>query len=248
MFTNNSLAIVIPTLNEQGNIGGLLSRLLANQNVGWIVVVDDGSNDGTVKEVRAVQEKDGRVLLVERQNSPSFSGSYLEGFTQALRLGAQKIVQMDADGSHQVADLDRLLVALEKSDLVIGSRYTKNGRLEGWTFWRRLVSRIGNQYARLILGATIRDLTSGFNGWRAEALKKVLTEELVFDGYVFQIWLKYSAINQGCSVVEVPIVFRDRKIGISKFSSLIIVESLIGVWKMRFQRFENQVAKNQSAD
>ncbi len=228
------LVIVIPTLNEAGNVSKIIPHLLEDPHITSVIVVDDHSTDSTVREVREIQKQTPRLHLIERKQTKSFAQSYKEGFDYALNLGAEAIVQMDADGSHDYRDIAKIYNALREYDVVVGSRYTKKGEIEGWNFQRKMISRLGNLYARSILQISIRDLTGGFNGWRKETLQKILQEEITFDGYFFQIWLKWQALKNNYSMIEVPITFRDRIIGASKFKSSIIKEGLVNVLKMRF--------------
>lgn len=233
-YSIEKLAIVIPTLNEAGNINTLLPHLLEDLHITSIIVVDDHSTDSTIQEVKKIQTQTPRLHLIERTRTKSFAQSYKEGFDYALNLGAGAIIQMDADGSHAPQDIAKIYDALKEYDVVVGSRYIKEGRIEGWNFRRKMISQLGNLYARNILGIPVRDLTGGFNGWRREVLEKILQEEITFDGYFFQIWLKWQARKNNYSIIEVPITFQDRTIGTSKFKSSIIKEGLVNVFKMKF--------------
>ncbi|HWP32520.1 MAG TPA: glycosyltransferase, partial [Solirubrobacterales bacterium] len=160
---------------------------------------------------------------------------YLAGFARALDGGAGLILEMDADFSHDPADLPRLIAATERADLAIGSRYVKGGGVEEWGPLRRVVSRVGSAYARLVLGVRVRDLTGGFKCFRREVLEAIDLDSVHSRGYAFQVEMTYRAIELGFDVVEVPIVFRDRRAGTSKMSGAIVLEA---IWRVPLLRFE----------
>jgi len=226
--------VVIPTLNEKENIAAILREISAFSFVNAVIIVDDNSRDGTPEIVKQMQNevKNCRIYLIERKKKKSFSRSYIEGFRFAFQLGAEHIVQMDADGSHDIQSLRQIFHLLNEYDLVIGSRYAKGGKIKGWNIWRRLISYIGNSYARCVLGVPIYDFTSGYNGWRTSFLRNISLEKTP-SGYGFQIWLKWKAYLMGAKYKEIPIIFRERKRGNSKFDFKYILEALFSVFYMR---------------
>lgn len=231
------VCIVIPTLNEEGSIGDTIESILDLDLAGChIIVVDDRSADGTCDAVDRLREKNTNIRLVRRTDPRSFSRSYREGFEEAFSLGADIVVQMDADGSHVAADLRTMLPALGNKDCAVGSRYCSGGKIEGWSLERRSVSRFGNWYASFLLRSPLRDMTSGFVAWRASALRSIQPHwgEIRGNGYVFQIWLKYLAERSGLRIEEIPITFVERKEGYSKYRSSIMFEAAVEVVRMRF--------------
>lgn len=228
----NPCCIVIPTLNERENIREILTALMQNNPLSWIVIVDDSSTDGTPAIIKKIQKHDNRIHLIERVGEKSFAKFYIDGFTYALLLGAASIVQMDADGSHDPKDVNKLLQALEEYDFVIGSRYIQGGKIEHWGLLRRFLSLVGNLYTRLILGIQIADFTSGYNAWRAATLRKIDFGNTSCNSYVFQIWLKWKAFCNNAQWKEIPITFTERRHGVSKFHMGIVLESMKEVIKM----------------
>ena len=219
--------VVTPTYNERTNIDGLLDRLLGLRPELAVVVVDDGSPDGTGARVaeRAIAET--RLHLLTRPSKDGLATAYLLGFRHALAAGAERVVQMDADLSHDPDDVSRLLAS--GADLVLGSRYVPGGGVRNWPVHRQLLSRGGSAYARLLLGLPQRDLTGGFKAWRAPALRAVLERPVASNGYVFQAETTLRAARLGFRIEEVPIVFTEREGGVSKMSGAIAVEA---VWRV----------------
>jgi dolichol-phosphate mannosyltransferase len=222
--------LVLPTYNEAENIEPIVRAAREQLRDGdRILVVDDSSPDGTGAIAdRLAGELDG-VEVLHRPEKQGLGRAYLAGFRRALDGGAELVLEMDADFSHDPADLPRLIAAAENADLVLGSRYVEGGSVTDWGLLRRLVSRGGSWYARALLRVTVRDLTGGFKCFRRSVLDSLDLESVHADGYGFQIELTYRAIKAGFKVVEIPIVFRDRRVGQSKMNARIALEA---VWKV----------------
>ena len=232
---SEDLLVVLPTYNEAENVAAMLERLLGLVPC-RILVVDDGSPDGTADLAEEVGRRSGRVTVARRSRKLGLGTAYLLGFRTAIERGAFLVLQMDCDFSHDPGDVPRLIATLERegADLVIGSRYVDGGRITGWPVHRLLLSRGGNAYARAVLGRQIRDWTAGFKLWRIEALAAVLSEPGSFgDGYSFLAETSLRAIRRGLTVVEVPITFRERAAGVSKMGLDIVSESARRVWSLR---------------
>jgi dolichol-phosphate mannosyltransferase len=217
--------VVIPTYNEAEAIFETVSLVLALKPELNVLVVDDSSPDGTGAIVREAFATESRVELLTRKQKQGLGLAYLEGFQWAFSKGFDVVVEMDADGSHRAKDLALLLEASKTVDLVIGSRWISGGEVENWPLIRKLISRIGNRYAKTMLGTRIWDMTSGFRVYRAEFLQKLVTESVSSHGYSFQVELAHRASKAG-SVVEVPITFVERVNGKSKMTLAIVLEAL----------------------
>jgi dolichol-phosphate mannosyltransferase len=231
------VAVVIPTYNERENIRTLIPAVLALGPGYSVIVVDDNSPDGTgalADEFAA--SADGRVSVVHRPSKRGIGPAYLAGFRQALATNPDLIATMDADHSHDPADLARLVAAAARADLVLGSRYVPGGKTQGWPRYRRAISRLGGLYAHAVLGVSVADLTGGFKVYRRETLAALDLDRIRSDGYVFQIETTYRAIQLGYRAVEVPITFVDRVAGKSKLSRRIVAEAVVMVWRLRFGR------------
>jgi dolichol-phosphate mannosyltransferase len=231
-----SVWLVVPTYNEADNIEALVGavrKVLPTSR--RILIVDDASPDGTGRIAdRLAAEHDVEVL--HRPLKEGLGPAYLAGFRRVLEQGADLVVQMDADFSHDPAYVPRFLDAARNADLVLGSRYVPGGGVTEWGTTRRIVSRGGSAYARAMLGVSVRDLTGGFKCWRREALEAVDLDSVESRGYAFQVEMTYRAIRAGFRVVEVPIVFRDRRVGSSKMSRAIVAEAIWRVPAMRLHR------------
>jgi dolichol-phosphate mannosyltransferase len=224
--------VVIPTYNERPNLPTLVEALLGHPHLG-ILVVDDGSPDGTGDEAeRLAAAGGGRVTVLHRSGRRGLGRSYIDGFRAALDRGATHVVQMDADLSHDPADVPRLLEASAGADLVVGSRYVPGGALRNWPAHRLLLSAFANYYVRVITRMPVRDCTSGFRCWRRELLTRIPLDRIVSDGYAFQVELAWAALRAGGRVAEIPIVFVERRQGASKMSGRVIVESAILPWRL----------------
>jgi dolichol-phosphate mannosyltransferase len=219
--------VVIPTYNEVGSIEILLTRIIKHIKNVDLLVVDGGSDDGTPEIVAKIAENQPRVNLILEGRKRGLSKAYLAGFSWGLERDYEKIIEMDADLSHRVRDLSRLLEA--KADLVIGSRWIVGGGIENWSKSRELLSRVANKYVQLMLTLNVSDSTSGFRVYRADFLRKLDLKRIKSEGYTFQIEMIRAARNVGAEIVEIPIVFRERKFGRSKISRVIVFEALLRV-------------------
>lgn len=220
--------VVIPTYNERETITATMHALLDLPSKPDLLIVDDNSPDGTGDLVRAaVASTGGRIDLLERPAKLGLGRAYVAGFTRVIDTGGYDVVvQMDADGSHRTADVERLVAALEDADLAIGSRYVSGGSSAGLTAPREVLSRGGNLYARALLRAGVNDLTGGFKAWRAALLTEILTEATVIsDGYGFQVEMTLRAARLGARIREVPIDFLERQAGHSKMNWRIAAEA-----------------------
>lgn len=230
--------VVVPSYNERENLAALLPVLMDLSPLFDVLVVDDSSPDGSqeiVKQwVAKTQGQPKRVFLLGRPKKEGLGRAYLASFAWALAQGYEAVVEMDADFSHRPHDLVRVLEALPGSDFVVGSRYVQGGATLNWGWIRKLISRGGSIYSRLILGFPLRDWTGGFNAWRASTLRKMNLDSIQSNGYSFQIELKYRALSAGCEGIEVPILFEDRRVGQSKMSLKIVIEAFYRVWLIRF--------------
>jgi len=227
--------VVLPTYDEAENLPGIAAAILAAVPAATLLVVDDGSPDGTGEIADGLAATDPRVRVRHRPGKAGLGRAYLDGFGVAIAGGAEAVIQMDADWSHDPAVLPALLgpIVAGNADLVIGSRYTTGGHVEDWGPGRRLISRGGSLFARIVLGLRPNDLTGGFKAWRATTLAAIPFAGVHAGGYVFQIEMTLRASRSGARVVEVPITFRDRRVGRSKMSRRIIVEALVVVVRLR---------------
>ncbi len=223
--------VVIPTYNERENITRIIDRLQAAVPKAHVLVVDDGSPDGTGEVADKLAAADERVHVMHRTEKAGLGAAYVAGFTWALERDYNVIVEMDADGSHAPEDLPRIIAALSDADLSIGSRYVKGGKTVNWPKRRFLLSRGANLYSRIWLGAKVNDMTAGFRAFRRAALEKLKLHNVASAGYCFQIDLTYRTIEAGFTVVESPITFTEREIGVSKMDGSIVREALWRVFK-----------------
>ena len=228
--------VVLPTYNERENLEGIAVAILEALPGARLLVVDDSSPDGTGDLADRIAATDPRVRVHHRPGKQGLGRAYLDGFGVALGGGAGIVIQMDADWSHDPAALPGLIAPIGdgRADLVIGSRYTKGGAVTDWGIVRRVISRGGSVFARLVLGLSPHDLTGGFKAWRAPTLEAVPFDGVRAGGYVFQIEMTYRASLLGARIAEVPITFRDRRLGQSKMSRRIIVEALFVVLRLRW--------------
>jgi len=232
--TLSNAAVVVPTFNEAGMIQAVVRRVLETDVVSWLIVVDDSSTDDTIELVRSLERLDPRVRLIVRKGQKrSFARSYVEGFRYALDLGADTLIQMDGDGSHDANDIPRIIDALRTTDVVVCSRYTAGGRNDMTSGLRHLLSYMGSRFSEAALKVPVRDMTGGFNGWHAEVIRKIRFEENKLEGFGFQVWLKGKAYSAGARLTELPIVFKERECGRSKFRFSMALEVLVEVIKMR---------------
>jgi dolichol-phosphate mannosyltransferase len=225
--------LILPTYNEAENVDALVRAALAQLATmsleHTVLVVDDGSPDGTGDIADSLAGEHSQVRVMHRPAKHGLGHAYLAGFADALAHGADLILEMDADFSHDPADLPRLIAAADAADLVLGSRYVPGGGVENWGALRRTLSRGGSWYARVLLGVPVRDLTGGFKCFNRRVLETIDLDDVHSDGYGFQIELTYRAIQAGFTVAEVPILFRERREGHSKMTARIALEA---VWKV----------------
>lgn len=225
--------VVMPTYCERENVAEIIPAILVNEGID-VLVVDDGSPDGTADTVRALAAVHrGRVHLIEREGKLGLGTAYLTGFRWALARDYTHIVEMDADYSHHPATLPRLLQASRYADLVIGSRYIPGGRTVNWPVLRKLISRGGSLYARSVLNLPVRDLTGGFKCFRRYVLESIDLDSVKSTGYAFQIELTYRAANRGFRIAEIPITFAERQYGVSKMDHSIVFEAVRCVLRLR---------------
>jgi dolichol-phosphate mannosyltransferase len=229
--------VVLPTYDEAENLPGIATAILASLPGATLLVVDDGSPDGTGELADTLAAADARVRVRHRPAKAGLGRAYLDGFGIAIAGGATAVIQMDADWSHEPFALPSLLapIVADTADLVIGSRYVAGGRVEDWGLGRRLISRLGSTFARVVLSLRPHDLTGGFKAWRASTLAAIPFDGIHAGGYVFQIEMTHRASRAGARVAEVPITFRDRQVGRSKMSRRIIVEALLVVVRLRVE-------------
>ena len=229
--------VIVPTYNERENIIKLIEAVQAQSPILDVLVVDDGSPDGTGALVDVRAATDSRVHVIHRERKLGLGTAYVAGFRWALQREYEYIFEMDADFSHDPADLARLLAcARDHADLALGSRYVRGGEVKDWGLLRRFVSRGGSLYAQAILGLPVRDLTGGFKCFRAEVLRAIDLPTVRAQGYAFQVELTNRAVRAGFTVREVPIVFRDRLHGRSKMSPRIALEAMWLVPQLRRRR------------
>lgn len=237
--------VVVPTYQEAENVGPITAAILGALPAATLLVVDDGSPDGTGTIADRLASTDPRIRVRHRAAKEGLGRAYLDGFGVALDAGASIVVQMDADFSHDPITLPALIapVTAGSADLVIGSRYVPGGGVRDWGIGRRILSRGGSLFARVVLRLRPHDLTGGFKAWRADTLSAVPFAGVHAGGYVFQIEMTFRADRHGARIAEVPIVFADRRVGQSKMSRRIVVEALIVVVKLRVEELAARVTR-----
>ncbi|MEN6409936.1 MAG: polyprenol monophosphomannose synthase [Anaerolineaceae bacterium] len=228
------ITVVIPTYNEAENLPKLVSVLFALPLDLRLLVVDDGSPDGTGQLAEQLgAEHGGRISVLHRPGKMGLGSAYISGFQQALKEGAEAVAQMDADFSHPAEKLVEMAQMLQTCDLAIGSRYISGSKLdETWPWYRKVLSGFGNWYARTILGMQVRDVTGGFRMWRRKTLEGMPLERIRSNGYIFQVEMAYVAALLGFTMKETPIYFAERQLGKSKMSMRIQVEAALRVWQL----------------
>jgi dolichol-phosphate mannosyltransferase len=234
--------IIVPTYNERENIRRLIDLALAQDSRLEMLVVDDGSPDGTGALVDEIRETEPRVHAIHRPRKLGLGTAYLEGFRWALERGYDFIFEMDADFSHDPAHLPQFLAAIETADLVLGSRY-RDGRVTvvNWPIGRLLLSYFANVYARTVTGLQLFDGTGGFKCFRRKVLEAIDLNDVRSNGYAFQIEMSFRAWRRGFRIVEIPIVFHDRTVGQSKMSGHIVREAVLMVWRLRWWAIRGRV-------
>jgi dolichol-phosphate mannosyltransferase len=218
--------VIVPTYNERDNLEPIVERLFAALPAGHVLVVDDGSPDGTGKIADTLAEADARVHVLHRTAKAGLGAAYIAGFDWGLDADYDVFVEMDADGSHAPEQLPRLLAALGSADLVLGSRWVRGGTVVNWPWRREFLSRGANLYTRLALGLELHDATGGYRAYKREVLEGIDYAAVASEGYCFQIDLAWRALKGGYRVTEVPITFADRERGESKMSASIVREAL----------------------
>lgn len=235
--------VVIPTYNEAANIELIVDRVRGSVPALDVLVVDDGSPDGTGEIADKIATHDQQVQVLHRAAKAGLGAAYLAGFAWALDRGYDVIIEMDADGSHLPEQLPRLLDALADADLVLGARWVAGGRVVNWPKRRELLSRGGNAYARLALGLQVHDATGGFRAFRRETLEGIDLPSVRSQGYCFQVDLARRAVEGGFRVVEVPITFVERVYGESKMTGPIVREALLRVSQWGLQHLADQLRR-----
>jgi dolichol-phosphate mannosyltransferase len=224
-----STLVIIPTYNERENVASIVGRVRASAPEVFVLVVDDSSPDGTGEIADALAAADDHVKVLHRAGKEGLGAAYREGMRWALDAGYDRIVEMDADGSHRPEELHRLLEAVESADVVLGSRWVPGGGVENWPASRRLLSRGGSAYSRIALGVPVKDATGGYRAFTADALERIHFADVASQGYCFQIDMLRRAYDEGLRIVEVPITFVEREHGASKMTSGIVLEAMLRV-------------------
>jgi dolichol-phosphate mannosyltransferase len=237
------ILVIIPTYNERDNIRDIVPIVLSKADNIDVLVVDDNSPDGTQEEVRKLMEVTSRVNLIARPGKMGLGTAYVEGFRFALENGYELIIEMDADFSHNPDDLPRLIEESKKADLVIGSRYVDGVSVVNWPLKRLLLSYFANLYARIVTGVPVRDLTAGFKCFHRRVLESIDLSKIHSDGYAFQIEMNFYAHENGFKIVEIPIIFIERRLGVSKMSKRIIKEAFFLVLLLRLKKIRRFLKK-----
>ncbi len=238
----DSVLIIIPTYNEIENIEAIVKKVFSLHDAYHILIVDDGSPDGTADAVKSLQNSfSSRLHLIERTGKLGLGTAYISGFKWALERDYNYITEMDADFSHNPLKIEELYHALQSEEvgMSVGSRYVKGGGFKNWSRYRLFLSYGASIYTRLITGMRVKDATAGFVMYKREVLQKMNLDKIEFVGYAFQIEMKYYCHCLGYKIVEVPITFVDRVLGISKMNSSIIKEAVLGVIKMRLRNYKS---------
>lgn len=225
--------VIIPTYNERENIEPILDRVLAQPHGLEVLVVDDGSPDGTGDLVEARSRKDPRVHVLRRPGKMGLGSAYRDGFRYALDQGAQYIFEMDADFSHDPDSIGEFLKNAQEVDVVLGSRYLHGVTVVNWPLSRLILSYCANRYTRIVTGLPVNDATGGFKCFRRRALEGVRLDRVQSDGYAFQIEMSFKCWKRGFTIREIPILFVDRRAGVSKMNRRIVWEAAWMVWKLR---------------
>lgn len=235
MENSKRALVIIPTFNEAENIRKLISEILTKGKNIEVLVVDDNSCDGTSKIVKEFHKKNKRVHLIEREAKLGLGTAYIAGFKYALAHGFDFIFEMDADFSHDPAEIPNFLYEIQKSDLVLGSRYINGVSVVHWPIRRLLLSYFANKYTRVVTGLPLRDATGGFKCFRRIVLENINLDNVKSNGYSFQIEMSYKAWKKGFNLKEIPITFVDRRKGLSKMNKKIVYEAIFMVWKLRLR-------------
>jgi dolichol-phosphate mannosyltransferase len=230
--------VIIPTYNEIENIEAMVRKVFSLRKPFHLLIIDDGSPDGTADKVKQLQTEFKGLFIEERKGKLGLGTAYIHGFKWALNKDYNYIFEMDCDFSHNPDDLIRLLEACENgADVAVGSRYVKGGNVSNWDRKRILLSFFASLYVRIILWFNVKDSTAGFKCYKRKVLESINLDGIKFMGYAFQIEMKYTAYRKGFKIVEVPITFVDRVLGTSKMSTKIFKEAFLGVLQMRFKKY-----------
>lgn len=235
--------IIIPTYNEKENIERLINSIFKETKCLSvnILIIDDNSPDGTAEIVKKISKKyNNNLFLIKRKKKLGLGSAYLTGFKWGLKNNYDILVEMDADFSHNPIYLPKMIALVKKNDFIVGSRYVKNGEIKNWGILRKFISFGGSLYSRIILGVPIKDLTGGFNVWNKRVLENINLDNIISEGYSFQIELKYRAFQNGFKMFEYPIIFENRFKGKSKMSKKIFFEAIINVLKLKFLKYKNK--------
>jgi dolichol-phosphate mannosyltransferase len=227
--------VVTPTYNEADNIPWLIPAVLRQAPNLDVLIVDDGSPDGTAELVRGMMKSDARIHLLERKAKMGLGSAYVAGFKYAIQHSYECVFEMDADFSHSPDEIPIFLKKIDEYDLVLGSRYTNGVRVLNWPIRRLMLSYTANVYTRIVTGMPLRDATGGFKCYRRRVLEAIDLDDIKSNGYAFQIEMSYKAWRRGFKLVEIPITFMDRRSGVSKMSKHIVYEAFFMVWKLRLQ-------------
>jgi dolichol-phosphate mannosyltransferase len=233
--------VIIPTYNEAENIKQIIEAVLKQDNIISVLIVDDNSPDGTAQIVKNIRSTSDRVHLIERHAKLGLGSAYVEGFKYALNEGYDYIFEMDADFSHDPSELNNMLAEIKDNDLVIGSRYIKGVNVVNWPLRRLILSYFAALYVRCITGMKITDPTSGFKCFRKEVLQAINLDEILSDGYSFQIEMHYRIWTKKFRIKEIPIIFTDRRSGKSKMSKKIVREAILMVWKLKYLHLKGKI-------
>ena len=227
--------VIIPTYNELENIQGIVPKVLEQDPSIEVLVVDDGSPDGTADAVKRMQVDEPRIHILERAKKMGLGTAYVAGFKYAIEHGFDYACEMDADFSHDPKVLPEFLKAVQEYDLILGSRYIEGVNVVNWPMKRLLLSYYANVYTRIVTGLPVKDSTSGFKCFRIEVLKAIDLDKVKSNGYAFQIEMSFKAHRNGFKIKEVPIIFMDRRVGVSKMSKKIVYEAVWMVWLLRLR-------------
>jgi dolichol-phosphate mannosyltransferase len=233
--------VIIPTFNEAENITRLLPAVLSQAPNLEVLVIDDNSPDGTAGLVRDMMSVDSRIHLIERPGKMGLGTAYVRGFRFAIEASYDYVFEMDADFSHSPKEIPNFLKKIQECDLVLGSRYIHGVRVLNWPMRRLLLSFSANVYTQIITGLPIRDATGGFKCFRREVLEAIDLDKVKSNGYAFQIEMSFKAWKQGFRLAEIPIIFLDRRSGVSKMSRRIVYEAIFMLWKLRLRSLFNRL-------
>ncbi|MBN2424348.1 MAG: polyprenol monophosphomannose synthase [Calditrichaceae bacterium] len=232
--------IIIPTYNEIQNISRIIEEIFKSEPRIHILILDDSSPDGTADAVKSIMKSNRNIHLIERPGKMGLGSAYITGFKFALEKGYEYIFEMDADFSHNPAEIPNFLKAIQENDMVLGSRYIKGVNVVNWPLKRLLLSYYANMYTRLVTGMPVRDATGGFKCFRRKVLENIDFSKISSNGYAFQIELTFKAWRKGFKIYEIPIIFIDRVFGESKLSGKIMWEAFFLVWRLRIAALFNK--------